>query len=48
MFGNSQFENRIVKDVESGLGPDIASFPQPGLLRGLAKEDKVVDLDQSH
>jgi alpha-glucoside transport system substrate-binding protein len=43
-IGNDQFENSITRRVEDGYAPDLADFPQPGLLASLAKTGKVIDL----
>lgn len=44
--GSSDFESLITVRVEGGDPPDIAAFPQPGLLRDFAQKGKVVDLNQ--
>jgi alpha-glucoside transport system substrate-binding protein len=43
-IGGKEFESHIRVSVEGGSPPDIADFPQPGLLAGFVKEGKVVDL----
>ena len=42
--GSSEFETLITVRVEGGDAPDIAGFPQPGLLAEFVREDTVVDL----
>jgi alpha-glucoside transport system substrate-binding protein len=42
-IGNKEFEGRIGIAVDGGNAPDIADFPQPGLLAGFARQGKVVD-----
>src|SRR5262249_24330778 len=42
--GTKQFEAIIRAAVDGGAAPDIADFPQPGLLAGFAKAGKVVDV----
>jgi len=42
-IGNKQFESTIVIRVEGGTPPDIADFPQPGLLTSVARTGKVLD-----
>ena len=41
--GNKQFEGTIAVRVEGGNVPDIADFPQPGLLTSIAATGKVLD-----
>jgi alpha-glucoside transport system substrate-binding protein len=43
--GSKEFEASITVRVDGGNAPDIADFPQPGLLAGFAKKGKVVDLN---
>ncbi len=43
-IGGKEFEAHIRVSVEGGSPPDIADFPQPGLLANFVKEGKVVDL----
>jgi alpha-glucoside transport system substrate-binding protein len=42
-IGDKEFEGRIAISVEGGNAPDIADFPQPGLLAGFARQGYVVD-----
>ncbi|KGE20231.1 ABC transporter substrate-binding protein [Paenibacillus wynnii] len=42
--GSKEFEATINIRVDGGNAPDIADFPQPGLLSSIAKTGKVVDL----
>jgi alpha-glucoside transport system substrate-binding protein len=42
--GSKEFEATINVRVDGGNAPDIADFPQPGLLASIAKTGKVVDL----
>ena len=42
--GSSEFETLITVRVEGGDAPDIAGFPQPGLLAEFVREGSVVDL----
>jgi alpha-glucoside transport system substrate-binding protein len=42
--GSKEFEATIAVRVRGGNAPDIADFPQPGLLASLAKEGKVIDV----
>ncbi|MFC3747395.1 ABC transporter substrate-binding protein [Paenibacillus sp. GCM10012306] len=42
--GSKEFEATINIRVDGGNAPDIADFPQPGLLAAIAKTGKVVDL----
>lgn len=42
--GSKEFEATISVRVNGGNAPDIADFPQPGLLAGIAKTGKVVDV----
>ncbi|HEX2914364.1 MAG TPA: ABC transporter substrate-binding protein [Chloroflexia bacterium] len=44
--GDKTFETSINVRVEGGNPPDIADFPQPGLLASIAKTGKVVDLNK--
>jgi alpha-glucoside transport system substrate-binding protein len=41
--GDKEFEGRIAIAVDGGNAPDIADFPQPGLLAGFARQGHVVD-----
>ncbi|MWV43851.1 extracellular solute-binding protein [Paenibacillus sp. HJL G12] len=43
--GSKEFEATINVRVDGGSAPDIADFPQPGLLASIAKTGKVVDLN---
>ncbi|PZD95423.1 carbohydrate ABC transporter substrate-binding protein [Paenibacillus sambharensis] len=42
--GSKEFEATISVRVNGGNAPDIADFPQPGLLRGFVKDGKVIDV----
>ena len=42
--GSKEFEATISVRVNGGNAPDIADFPQPGLLKGFAKAGKVIDV----
>ncbi|HEX2620631.1 MAG TPA: ABC transporter substrate-binding protein, partial [Phototrophicaceae bacterium] len=42
--GTKEFETIISAAVQGGAAPDIADFPQPGLLKGFAKEGYITDL----
>jgi alpha-glucoside transport system substrate-binding protein len=42
-IGSKEFEASISVRVDAGDAPDIADFPQPGLLAGFARQGKVVD-----
>jgi len=42
--GTKEFETIITAAVEGGDAPDIADFPQPGLLLNFVKSGKVVDV----
>ena len=42
--GTKQFEAVIAAEVDGNNAPDIADFPQPGLLASFAKGGKVIDL----
>jgi alpha-glucoside transport system substrate-binding protein len=42
--GSKEFEVAIAASVEGGAPPDIADFPQPGLLRGFVRDGFVVDV----
>ncbi|MDO5700801.1 MAG: ABC transporter substrate-binding protein [Bowdeniella nasicola] len=41
--GISEFENQIVVQAEGGNAPDLAIFPQPGLLKRMVEEGHVVE-----
>jgi alpha-glucoside transport system substrate-binding protein len=45
--GSKEFEATIGVRVDGGNPPDIADFPQPGLLASFAKKDKVIDLNKT-
>lgn len=42
--GNKEFEGTIVTRVEAGNAPDVADFPQPGLLSNLSRKGYVIDI----
>jgi len=42
--GSKEFEVAIIAAVEGGAAPDIADFPQPGLLESFAASGQVVDI----
>jgi alpha-glucoside transport system substrate-binding protein len=42
--GNKEFEGRISVRVDGGDAPDIADFPQPGLLANFVRDGKIVDV----
>jgi alpha-glucoside transport system substrate-binding protein len=42
--GTKEFEATIGTRVDAGDAPDVADFPQPGLLARFASEGKIVDL----
>jgi alpha-glucoside transport system substrate-binding protein len=44
--GSKEFEASIAIRVNGGNPPDIADFPQPGLLENFVKTGKVVDLNK--
>jgi alpha-glucoside transport system substrate-binding protein len=44
--GSKEFETAINVRVEGGNPPDIADFPQPGLLASIAKSGKVQDVSK--
>ena len=44
--GTKQFEAVISAEVDGNNAPDIADFPQPGLLASFAKGGKVIDLSK--
>ncbi|WP_426454443.1 ABC transporter substrate-binding protein [Paenibacillus sp. S-38] len=44
--GSKEFEATISIRVDGGNAPDIADFPQPGLLGSFAKKGKVVDVNK--
>ena len=47
-IGNKEFEARISIAVDAGQAPDIADFPQPGLLRRFVEAGKIVDVNTLH
>ncbi len=42
--GSKEFEASIAIRVDGGDAPDVADFPQPGLLANFVKDGKVIDL----
>ncbi|MCU4652651.1 ABC transporter substrate-binding protein [Roseibacterium sp. SDUM158016] len=44
--GSDAFEQQIVIDVEAGSPPNIAVFPQPGLMCDLARRGRLADLGE--
>ncbi|MEP7370300.1 MAG: ABC transporter substrate-binding protein [Dermatophilaceae bacterium] len=42
---SAAFETQIATRVAGGDLPDIAAFPQPGILKGMASKNKLQDLD---
>ena len=44
--GNKEFEGSISIRVDAGDAPDIADFPQPGLLANFVRQGKIVDPDR--
>ena len=44
--GSKEFEASIKIQVDGGNPPDIADFPQPGLLATFVAQDKVVDVSE--
>ena len=42
---SNEFEVQIASKVQSGNAPDIAIFPQPGILRGMAEDGDIVKLE---
>ncbi|POR02039.1 ABC transporter substrate-binding protein [Alkalispirochaeta sphaeroplastigenens] len=44
--GSGDFESLITVRVEGGSPPDMAAFPQPGLLSDFVKGGQVIDLNQ--
>jgi alpha-glucoside transport system substrate-binding protein len=45
-IGSKEFEASIAVRVDAGDAPDIADFPQPGLLGGFVRQGKVVDVSE--
>ncbi len=43
--GSKEFEGSIRAAVEANAAPDMADFPQPGLLRDFVLQGKVIDLN---
>ena len=43
--GGKQFEGVIAAEVAGGQAPDMADFPQPGLLEEFTKQGKIVDIN---
>src|SRR5512145_3111234 len=44
--GSKEFEAAIRASVEGGAPPDIADFPQPGLLKGFVADGYVQDVSK--
>ena len=44
--GSKEFETTINVRVQGGSAPDIADFPQPGLMASIAKSGKVLDTNK--
>ena len=44
--GSKEFETTINVRVEGGNPPDIADFPQPGLMASIAKSGKILDASE--
>ena len=44
--GSKEFEASIAIRIDGGNPPDIADFPQPGLLDNFVKKGKVIDLNK--
>jgi len=42
--GGKQFEGVIAAEVAGGQAPDMADFPQPGLVEQFSKQGKIVDV----
>lgn len=42
--GSKEFEATVTVRINGNNAPDIADFPQPGLLAGIAKTGKVIDV----
>lgn len=45
--GSDSFEQQILIDIEAGSPPNIAVFPQPGLMCDMAQRGQLVDLGSS-
>jgi alpha-glucoside transport system substrate-binding protein len=43
-IGAEGFEQQVVIDAEAGSPPDVAVFPQPGLMRGMAAKGQILPL----
>ncbi len=43
-IGAEGFEQQVVIDAEAGSPPDVAVFPQPGLMRGMAAKGQVLPM----
>src|SRR4051812_36904825 len=43
--GSKEFEASIRTAAEANAAPDIADFPQPGLLKDFVKDGKIVDIN---
>ncbi|GAA4427973.1 ABC transporter substrate-binding protein [Georgenia halophila] len=41
--GSGEFEQQVVVQAESGNAPDLAAFPQPGLLQRMANDGHLVE-----
>ena len=44
--GTKEFESIISTRVDGGDAPDIADFPQPGLLKNFVRDGKVIDVSE--
>jgi serine/threonine protein kinase/ABC-type glycerol-3-phosphate transport system substrate-binding protein len=44
LVGNPEFHDYIVDSIAAGDPPDIATMPQPGLIRDLARQGHLIDL----
>ena len=45
-IGDKEFETRVAINIDAGNPPDIADFPQPGLLGNFVRDGKVVDVNE--
>lgn len=45
-IGAEGFEQQVVIDAEAGSPPDVAVFPQPGLMRGMAAKGQILPLGE--
>jgi len=43
--GNKEFEARISIAVDAGQAPDVADFPQPGLLQRFVEQGHIIDIN---